>query len=392
MTLGFQRLESPMSASIIVFSLIVIVLVLHDAFETMLLPRRISRQFRFARFFFQVSWRFWASMARRIRSTKRRNAFLSQFGPLSFLILMSLWASGLIVGFACMHWALGTALRPPDEPRGLFVYLYMSGVIFFTLGFGDITPAYAPGRFLAVVEAGVGFAFLAVVISYLPVLYQAFSHREVTISLLDARAGSPPSAGQLLIRFARYRDFGSFDRFLEEWERWAAEVLESHVSFPLLSFYRSQHDNQSWLAAMTVILDASALVIASVKEHDSYQAQLTFAMARHTVVDLAQVYHTPPLQPADDRMPPEELRQLRAELRKAGADLREGDSVDQKLIELRLMYEPFVKALSEFFMLAIPPVVPRLVPVDNWQTSAWMQRTGGIGKLVPLDASDDHIE
>jgi hypothetical protein len=381
-----------MSVSIIVFSLIAIVLVLHDAFETMLLPRRISRQFRFARFYFRTSWRFWAFLAWRIRSVKRRNSFLSQFGPLAFLVLMSLWASGLIVSFACLHWALGTALRPPDEAQGLTVYLYMSGVIFFTLGFGDVTPAYAPGRFLAVVEAGVGFAFLAVVISYLPVLYQAFSHREVTISLLDARAGSPPSAGQLLIRFARYRDFGSFDRFLEEWEQWAAEVLESHVSFPLLSFYRSQHDNQSWLAAMTVILDASALVIANVKDHNAYQAQLTFAMARHTVVDLAQVYHTPPLEPAEDRMPPEEVRQLRDELRKAGAELREGDSVDNKLIELRLTYEPFLRALSEFFMLALPPVVPRSVPVDNWQTSAWMRRTSGIGKLVPLDASDDHID
>lgn len=381
-----------MSAAIVVFSVIVILLVLHDAFETMLLPRRISRQFRFARFFYQSSWKLWAAAARRIQSVKRRNAFLSQFGPLSFLILMSLWASGLIAGFACLHWALGTALRPPDEARGLSVYLYMSGVIFFTLGFGDVTPADPLGRLLAVVETGLGFTFLAVVISYLPVLYQAFSHREVTISLLDARAGSPPSAGQLFLRFARYRNFGSFDHFLEEWERWAAEVLESHVSFPLLSFYRSQHDNQSWLATMTVILDASALVIASVKENDSYQAQLTFAMARHAVVDLAQIYHIRPLEPAQDRMTPGSLRHLRAELRGAGVDLREGDSADQKLTELRQMYEPFVTALSNFFMLTLPPVVPASVPVDNWQTSAWMRRTSGIGNLVPVDAGDDHVD
>ena len=242
------------------------------------------------------------------------------------------------------------------------------------------------------VETGLGFGFLAVVISYLPVLYQAFSHREVTISLLDARAGSPPTAGQLLIRFSRYRNFGSFDHFLEEWERWAAEVLESHVSFPLLSFYRSQHDNQSWLAAMTVILDASALVIASVKESDSYQAQLTFAMARHTVVDLAQVYHIPPLEPEQDRMPREGLRHLRAELRAAGADLRDGEAVDRKLDELRQMYEPFVNALARYFLLSLPPLIPESVPVDNWQTSAWTRRTSGIGSLVPIDTSDDHVD
>ena len=381
-----------MSTSIAVFSLILIVLVLHDAFETMLLPRRISRQFRFAPFFFQSSWTLWAAAARRIRPGKRRNGFLSQFGPLSFLVLLCLWAFGLIFGFALLHWALETVLHSPDETPGLSIYLYMSGVIFFTLGFGDVTPVYHLGRLLTVVETGLGFGFLAVVISYLPVLYQAFSHREVTISLLDARAGSPPSAGQLLIRFARYRNFDAFDRFLEEWERWAAEVLESHVSFPLLSFYRSQHDNQSWLAAMTVILDTSALVIASVKENDSYQAQLTFAMARHTVVDLAQVYQIPPLEPADDRMPSEVLRRVMADLRTAGADLREGDAVDRTLGELRHMYEPFVNALSRYFLLALPPLIPESVPVDNWQTSAWMRRTSGFGNLVPVDSSDDHVD
>jgi Ion channel len=381
-----------MSASIIVFSLIVIVLVLHDAFETMLLPRRISRQFRFARSYYRCSWWLWAGVARRIRTVKRRNAFLSQFGPLSFLVLISLWAWGLIIGFACLHWAMGTPLRPAEEVSGLDVYLYMSGVIFFTLGFGDVTPAYPLGRFVAVVETGLGFAFLAVVISYLPVLYQAFSHREVTISLLDARAGSPPSAGQLLSRFARYRKFDAFDYFLEQWEAWAAEVLESQVSFPLLSFYRSQHDNQSWLATMTVILDASALVIAGVKENDSYQAQLTFAMARHAVVDLAQIYHIPPLEPADDRMPLDDIRQLLTTLRNAGTELREGDSAVRKLAELRQMYEPFVNALSGYFMVALPPVVPKSVPVDNWQTSAWMRRTSGIGNLTPADSFDDHVD
>ena len=381
-----------MSAPIVIFSLIVILLVLHDAFETMLLPRRISRQFRFARFFFRTSWSFWSAAAKRIRSVKRRNAFLSQFGPLSFLVLISLWASGLIVGFACLHWALGTALRPPEEAHGLTVYLYMSGVIFFTLGFGDVTPAEPFGRFLAVCETGLGFAFLAVVISYLPVLYQAFSHREVTISLLDARAGSPPSAGQLLMRFARYRDLGSFDRFLEEWEEWAAEVLESHVSFPLLSFYRSQHDNQSWLAAMTLILDASALVIASVKENDSYQAQLTFAMARHAVVDLAQIYHVRHARagPGPDAARRTATTESRLEERRRRT--ARGDSTDQKLTELRLMYEPFVNALAGYFVLGLPTVLPELPPVDNWQTRPGCNAPAASATSCRLISNDDHAE
>ena len=255
-----------MSVSIIVVSLTLVVLLLQDSFETMLLPRRITRQIRFARLFVQFSWRLWAAWARRTRSAKRRRTLLSMYGPLSILVLMSVWALGLIVGFALLHWALDTPLHTPGEPVEFSVYFYMSGVIFFTLGFGDVTPVHSLGRFLAVSETGIGFAFLAVVISYLPVLYQAFSHREVTISLLDARAGSPPTAGQLLIRICRDRNIAWLDRFLEEWERWSAEVLESHVSFPVLSYYRSQHDNQSWLGAITLILDTSALVIARIKE------------------------------------------------------------------------------------------------------------------------------
>jgi hypothetical protein len=381
-----------MSVLIAVFSVIVIFAVLHDAFETMLLPRRISRQFRFARFHVRTSWALWSFLARLVKAGKRRNLLLSQFGPLAFLTLMSFWALGLICGFAILYWSLATPLHAPDETTPFSVYLYMSGVIFFTLGFGDITPVEPLGRFLAVFEAGVGFAFLAVVISYLPVLYQAFSHREVTISLLDARAGSPPTAGQLLIRFSRYRSLDALDRFFEEWERWAAEVLESQVSFPMLSFYRSQHDNQSWLAAITVILDTAALVIASVKENDSYQAQLTFAMARHTVVDLAQVYNVPPLELAQDRLPLEELQTLRRDLQGAGVELREGDGAHRKLNELRQMYEPFVNALSQYFLLSLPRLVPDSAPIDNWQTSAWMRRTSGIGNLVPADSKDDHVD
>lgn len=380
-----------MSYLIAAGSLVLIALVLLDSFEAMLLPRRITHHFRFARVFYLYSWTPWAALARRMRSGKWRHLFLSFFGPLSVLVLMCVWAAGLILGFALLHWSLGSALHAPGGDAGFPVYLYFSGVTFFTLGFGDVTPAHPLGRSLAVVETGLGFAFLAVVIGYLPVLYQAFSHREVTIALLDARAGSPPTAGQLLIRLGRHRDSALLDRFLEEWERWAAEVLESHISFLALGHYRSQHDNQSWLAALTVILDTAALVIAGAKGADPYRAELAFAAARHTVVDLAQAYYVPPIDPAPDRLPEDRLRRLREELRVAGFDLREGEVVDRKLAELRRMYEPFVEALARYFLLALPPVHSDSAPIDNWQTSAWMRRTGGIDRLAPPEQPcDDH--
>jgi hypothetical protein len=381
-----------MSALVTTASLALIALVLWDAFEAVLLPRRVTRNLRFSRLYYVYAWTPWAAAARRMRPGKRRNTFLSLFGPLSVIVLIGVWATGLIAGFALLQWSLGSRLHAPDDQVGLETYFYLSGSTFFTLGYGDVTPVNPLGRALGVAEAGLGFGFLAVVISYLPVLYQAFSRRETAISLLDARAGSPPTAAQLLIRLARGRKVAALDRILEEWEHWAAELLESHISFPMLSYYRSQHDNQSWLAALTTTLDTSALVLAGVEGVDPYQAGLTFAMARHVVVDLAQIYRVPPIGPDPDRLPEDQLRRLREELRAAGLAVREGVAADRKLTELRGLYEPFLAALSKHFLLDLPPVRPASVPVDNWQTSAWMRHTRGMSGLAVADADDDHFD
>ena len=281
----------------VVAAVAMIVVVLIDAFEVVLLPRRVRHGFRLARLFYRTSWMIGRTAARLLPAGPWRTAFLSAFGPLSLFVLVVVWAAGLITGFALLHWSLGTAMSVADA--GFGTYLYFSGTTFFTLGYGDMVATGAAGRMLSVAEAGVGFVFLAVIISYLPVLYQAFSRREIAIALLDARAGSPPSAGELLRRLAEGRSPAGAGPFLVEWERWAADLLESHISFPVLSYYRSQHENQSWVGALTAILDTSALLIAGVEGPDGYQARLTFAMARHAAVDLALVFQTPPLPPRD---------------------------------------------------------------------------------------------
>jgi hypothetical protein len=369
-----------------------IVLVLVDGFETMILPRRVTRPYRYARLYYRGTWALWRGLALRFPAGRRRHTFLSLFGPLSLLGLIITWVIGLILGFALLHWALGSPLQPGGGPAGFGAYLYLSGSTFFTLGYGDVAPADRAGRGLAVGEAALGFAFLAVVISYLPVLYQAFSRREVTIALLDARAGSPPTAAQALVRLGTAGELATLDPFLAEWERWAAEVLESHLSFPVLSYYRSQHDNQSWLAALTAVLDTCALLMAGVKGAKSYQARLTFAVARHAAVDLALVFHTPPRPPDPERLPAERLRHLRELLRAAGLELRAGAAAEKELAELRALYEPFVNALAERFLFALPPVVSDKPAVDNWQTSAWTHRTPGLGSLPGLASEDEHFE
>lgn len=366
----------------IIVALGFIIVVMADAFEVMILPRRISHAFRPARFFYRLTWSFWRRASRFVPAGKWRHGFFSVFGPLSLLALLSVWGIGLIFGFALLHWSFGTALTFPAESDGSFAtYLYFSGTTFVTLGYGDIIPTRTWGRALSVAEAGIGFGFLAIMVSYLPVLYQAFSRREITISLLDARAGSPPTTGELLRRLGADGCLRSVDSLLIEWERWAAELLESHVSFPVVSYYRSQHDNQSWVATLAMILDTSALLIAVVDGPGSHQARLTFAMARHAAVDLGLVFHTPPRPPETDRLSSVDFSRLRDSLSSAGLSLHDNTAAIGALSDLRSLYEPFINALGDYFEFAVPPFLPTKVPVDNWQTSAWMRRSPNLSDL-----------
>jgi len=320
----------------------------------------------------------------RVPHLRYRLAILGAFGPFSLLALFAFWAAGLVIGFGLLHQAAA------PEGRSLGDSVYLSGTTFTTLGYGDVTPTTSAGRVLSIVEALLGFGFLAVVIGYLPVFYQAFSRREVTISLLDARAGSPPVAGEMLMRLLPGRDDG-LDRILAELERWAAEVLEGHLSYPVLSYYRSQHDNQSWLAALTCAIDAAALLLTVADGDDRRQARVTFAMARHALVDVALVLHQRPVAPPEDRLQAERLAELLAALAAAGVTVRDDEAARNKLSELRGLYEPFAQALSDYLRLPLPPVWPPAGGPDNWQTSAWMRRAGKFESLA-ADPRDEHFD
>jgi len=371
----------------IVAGLLVIANVLWEAFETVVLPRRVARRWRVVVLFYRATWLPWRAIARSFKRTKAREAFLSYYGPLSLLLLFVFWAGALIVGFACLYYSAGTASA---GHRDFDTCLYLSGTTFFTLGLGDVVPHTSIGRFLAVAESGLGFGFLALVLSYLPVIYQAFSRREVNIVLLDARAGSPPTAGEMLRRHAGPHGIESLQRLLRDWERSAADILESHISYPSVSYFRSQHNNESWLAALTAILDTCALLMASAEDACARQARLTFAICRHTVVDLAQLFNAPPRKPAADRLPHSELRRLRTTLAQAGYQFRDDEAMAAKLVKLREMYEPYLQALSEFLYMDLPPLILAKEIKDNWRTSAW-GRVSGLD-LPPYQGPDDHSD
>jgi Ion channel len=352
-----------------------IFIALFDAFQTMILPRRAIGRFRITRIFYILTWWPWAHLANHMRNVRKRETALSYYGPLSLLLLIAVWAGALLLGFALIMYSLPSPfLDPLHAHPGFDSYVYLSGTTLFTLGLGDILPHTSAARFLSVLESGIGLGFLAMVISYFPVLYAAFSRREVTISLLDARAGSPPTAAELLRRHSFEGGSDALNLLLVEWERWSAELLESHISYQLLCYFRSQHTNQSWLAALTAILDVCALMIAGVQDHAARQAQLTFAMARHTLVDLSQVFSQMPVANAEDRLPPERFEVLYERLGESGIRVCRDDDSMERLKKMRLLYEGYAIALSRFLKMPLPPWVAEHPSKDNWLSVAKLRR------------------
>ncbi len=371
----------------------IILVILFDAFETIILPRRVTRKFRLTRAFYRVTWLSWRWIALNLfTSRKRRSSFFGFYGPLSLIVLLGIWAVGMVFGFALVQYALGSQLQSqvPGLHTGFLRDLYFSGTTFTTLGLGDVIPATGSARVFAVIEAATGFGFLAIVIGYLPVVYQSFSSRETAISLLDARCGSPSSAVEFVRRYFENPDVSELVSLLREWDHWSASILESHISFPLLALYRSQHDNESWLAALTTIADVCALIIVGMDGVPTRQAQLTFAMARHAVVDLTQVLLTKPQPIVPDRLSHEDFARLTETLAQAGVSFRSAENAEARLAELRRLYEPYVNALSKYLLLDIPSWFPPENAKDNWQTSAWEKAARRI-RPSELDMLDEHF-
>lgn len=348
----------------------------------MVLPRRVVRRFRLTRVFYHYTWIPWSRIAGSVCSGRRLEALLGFYGPLSLLFLILFWVAVIIVGFGFVHWALGSAVSDVDGSPGLGTDLYMSGTTFFTLGLGDVRPVVPVTKVVTVVEAGMGFGFLALVVGYFPALSQSFSRRESSISKLDSRAGSPPVGVLMLQRHNHEGGTEDLRQELLDWEQWCAELLESHLSYPVLAYYRSQHDKQSWLAALTAVLDMSALVLNGPDRACCRQAEPTFAMARHAVVDIAAVFNLPPVTPSEDRLPERDYQKLRSMLADAGG-LQGGEAFREALGSVRETYEPYVNSLARYFCLALPSWIPDRDRPADWQTSPWERGPLVRGEYVP---------
>jgi hypothetical protein len=383
-----------------VFGCLFLAGVLLDAFQTIILPRRPVGRFRITRVFFLATWGPWKWCTDHWPVRRSREQIYSFYGPLSLLLLFGVWAVLLTGAYALIYLGMHLPFTDPMHPVTVFEQLrscfYVSGTTLFTLGLGDVQPATHAVRMLIVAEAGTGLGFVALVIGYVPVLYTAFSTREVAVALLDARAGSPPTAGELLFRHNFNGGHHALTALLAEWERWCAEMLETHISYPILCYYRSQHDNQSWLAALTAVLDTCALLITTIEGPSARQAQLTFAIGRHVLVDLGHVFKQEKLEQrlrgeAPTRLGDEEFARMCDLVGKAGFSLCGDIGTRERLSAIRVLYEPHACALASYLRLPLPAWVPPAAGAkkrrDGWSTVAELRSPSALGDRLTAHVS-----
>ena len=350
-----------------IIGILIVISTLWDGFETIVMTRSVSRNWRLSRLFYNLIRGPYYKLSSKVRNSRWRNALLMIYPPISLIVLFLLWGGFIILGFALMGY--GFKVEHSTGTLDPFTAWYYSGVTFLTLGFGDIAPVGTLGRILAVAEAATGLVFLASVISYLPVMYGVVQKREYPIVLLDSKAGSDPSGFELLRRHAKAGTLHMLPAFLEKYEQWGAEMLEAYLSYPTIAFYRSQHDTQNWIKTSTAIMDACALIQTCFTADDDisrqikFQSRATFASLRHVIVDLAYIIKMPPTEDCTMRLTEEDFKQMMKELNALSPQF---NGTFESLYTVREMYEPYCVGLGEGLLMDLPIWRHPVRELDNW--------------------------
>ena len=261
----------------------------YDLFQSVVLPRPAVGKLRIATSAVSWTWRAWRWLGTRGESVSARERVLSIFAPAMAVGLLVMWALGLVLGYGLILWALRNQLRP--APGDIGTAFYYSALSLFTLGFGDIVPVDAAARIVTLFEAASGLGLIATVISLLFSLFSSFQRREALVVTLDATAGAPPSALQLLEMCAKYSMPEELEKTFDDWRTWTAEVLESHLAYPILFYFRSSHDGEAWLNSFGAVMDAAVLSLTTIETPSQGPARIMFKVGNHLVEDVSWYFN-----------------------------------------------------------------------------------------------------
>jgi hypothetical protein len=342
----------------LVIGLLIWWVALWDSFATIVLPRTVAPMRRPSGRFNRLSWSLWAAIGRRIKNPQLQLSFLAIYGPVSAILLLILWGGLMILAFTLIYHGLGAQFESASGTVGFGTLFYTSASTFLTLGLGDVTSPEPIGRFFVIMEAGSGFIFLGLMISYMPLLDQAYGVREVGNQLILSRAGRPPSGTKFLVRYADAGHSEILRGTLREAERWMAEILQSHLSHPVLSFYRAQRSGQSWLVSLTVVLDGCALLIVGGQGLPAAQARITYRMGLRLLQDLSNALGLKVEPTSRARLTEEALPELLATLEGSGLRLILPPTASAALVRLVRRYDVYLSVLSSWLVIPLPSWTP----------------------------------
>ena len=332
-----------------VIGVVLVLWMLNDVFESVVVPRP-TYGIRPTTILTRITWPAWRRVGLS-RSGDGREHFLGQYASLILVTILAVWIAGLIVGYGLVIGAVSSELRP--APTDVLGALYFAATSMLTIGFGDVVAVGPMARAVAIVAAVTGLGLVALAISFLFSLFASFQRREALVVTLDQRAGAPPSGVQLLETMARKRMRDGLGPMFADWERWAAEVLDSHVSYPILAYFRSTHDNESWVSAIGAVLDAATLVATTVEDGAYGPARMLVSAGEHLVEDLTNFFRLP--HGHDCGVERDEFEAARARLRSAGYALRDADDSWRQFSETRATYAAGLNELAKYW--AVPPAL-----------------------------------
>jgi hypothetical protein len=328
--------------------ILVLLTIFYDLFQAVVLPRPSVRKGQLSRYIGRPLWLTWRWLNVR-GQPERSEARLALFAPGYVLFLFLLWGAGVMVGYALVDQGLADQFRPPirDFPTAF----YVSATTLVPLSYGDFVPEQGLARLFIVAESISGIALAALAITLLFTLYESFRSREEAVVALDALAGAPPAGLYILERCAEPGMRSELTQTFVEWRKWSAMVLESHLGYPQLFFFRSSHDNEAWVNSFTAVMDAAVLVISTLDDEAEGAARLMLTVGHHLVEDTAWVLR---LRTADDAVVEHhEYQQAVQRLRQAGYRVKEGDGSWEKFRQLRAKYGSVMNRLAH--LLAVPP-------------------------------------
>jgi ion channel len=338
-----------LNAAEVILGIVIVLFTLNDVFQSVVVPRSTPARYRLTRWVVRPGWRLVRWIGLSSQSANKRERMFGTFAPAMVIILLFLWVAGLILGFAFIFFGLRHQLRPPiNDFASAF---YFAGTTVLTIGFGDIVATSGLSRLLALLAGGSGLGTIALAISFLFSLYGSFQRREIQIVTLDARAGAPPSGVNLLETIRKYGFEDDLPRLFGEWEKWAAEVLDSHLAYPILAYFRSSHDNESWVSALGAVLDSTTLLLTTVVDGPRGPAKMMFGMGTHLVEDLSRFFRVD--GDGDAGVERYEFDEARNRLAAAGWSLLGAEESWVAFSRLRSQYAGRLNQMAKWF--AAPP-------------------------------------